>query len=69
MESQIDRNLSEQRQLIGEREELISIIEKGNNELKKLEVEIKNFCKLHPEYNNNDHLLVTFSLILIYIIY
>ncbi|VVC37039.1 Hypothetical protein CINCED_3A025372 [Cinara cedri] len=55
LENQIDKGLNEQRKLIGEREELIGDIEKGNDELKTLEIEINEFYKQHPEYNNNDH--------------
>jgi len=45
--------LDEQRILIGEREELISFIEKGNNELKQLESELTEFFKKHPDYNDD----------------
>lgn len=54
LEEKIDKCLEEQRALIGEREELIGIIEKGNNELKQLEVELKEFYKQHPDYHDDD---------------
>lgn len=66
LKNQIDECLNEQRKLIGEREELIEVIKKGTNELKKFEVEMNEFHKLYPEYNNNNHSLVTFSAILVY---
>jgi len=59
LEENIDKCLNEQRVLIGEREKLISIIEKGNDELKRLEAESAEFYEQHPDYygsddNNND---------------
>lgn len=53
LEEKIDRCLDEQRVLIGEREQLISIIEEGNDELKRLEAESTEFYKLHPSYNED----------------
>lgn len=59
LEENIDKCLNEQRVLISEREKLISIIEKGNDELKRLEAESTEFYKQYPDYcgsddNNND---------------
>lgn len=61
MEENIDKCLDEQRILISEREELISIIEKGNDELKRLEAESAEFYEQYPDYcssdnNNNDEI-------------
>lgn len=42
--------MDEQRVLIVEREELICVIEKGNNELKQLESESIEFYKRNPDY-------------------
>jgi len=59
LEENINKCLNEQRVLIGEREKLISIIEKGNDELKRLEAESAEFYEQYPDYygsddNNND---------------
>lgn len=61
LEVNIDKCLDEQRVLISEREELISIIEKGNDELKRLEAESAEFYEQYPDYcssdnNNNDEI-------------
>lgn len=67
LDEKIDNCLEEQRSLISEREELIGVIEKGNNELKQLETELKEFYKQHPDYRDDDDqssviLLVLFCL-------
>lgn len=54
MEEEINKCLDKQRTLIGEREELIGIIEKGNEELKQIEAECVEFYKTHPDYCDND---------------
>jgi len=59
LEENIDKCLDEQRGLIGEREKLIDVIEKGNDELKRLEAESAEFYEQHPDYccsndNNNN---------------
>lgn len=54
MEENIDKCLDEQRILICEREQLIGVIEKGNDELKQLETELMEFYKLHPNYYDNN---------------
>ncbi|KAL5239516.1 hypothetical protein ACI65C_006926 [Semiaphis heraclei] len=61
LEENIDKCLDEQRVLIGEREKLIEVIERGNDELKRLEAESAEFYEQHPDYcgcddhnNNND---------------
>lgn len=40
--------------LISEREELIGIIEKGNDELKRLEAESAEFYEQYPDYCSSD---------------
>lgn len=52
LEEKIDKCLNEQRVLIGEREQLINVIEEGNNELKRLEAESTEFYKLQPNYDS-----------------
>lgn len=58
MEEKTEKCLDEQRVLIGEREELIGIIEKGNNELKQLEAESVEFFKLYPNFDDNKSLVL-----------
>lgn len=56
--------MDEQRVLIVEREELICVIETGNNELKQLESETIEFYKRHPDYYDIiDHSLVGLTLL------
>lgn len=56
MEENIDKCLDEQRVLIGEREKLIDVIERGNDELKRLEAGSAEFYEQHPDYcGSNDH--------------
>lgn len=57
LEEKTEKCLDEQRVLIGEREELISIIEKGNDELKKLEAESIEFFKLYPNFDDDKSLV------------
>lgn len=57
LEEKTEKCLDEQRVLIGEREELISIIEKGNDELKQLEAESIEFFKLYPNFENDKTLV------------
>lgn len=47
--------MDEQRTLIGEREELIGAIEKGNDKLKQFEAESVEFHKRHPNYSNDSN--------------
>lgn len=54
MEEKIDKCLNEQRLLIGEREQLIGVINEGNDELKRLEAELTEFYTLHPNYCDDD---------------
>lgn len=57
MAEKIGMCLDEQRILISEREELIGVIEKGNNELKQIESELTEFYKQHPDYNDDKELV------------
>jgi len=56
LEEKIDKCLNEQRVLIGEREQLIGVVEEGNDELKQLEAKLTEFYKLRPDYNDGDSL-------------
>lgn len=57
LEEKTEKCLDEQRILIGEREELIGIIEKGNDELKQLEAESIEFFKLYPNFEDDKTLV------------
>ncbi|XP_050520015.1 trichoplein keratin filament-binding protein-like isoform X2 [Daktulosphaira vitifoliae] len=52
LDDKIKKCLDEQRILIEERENILKIINDGNNDLKKMEIESKQFHKLYPNFYN-----------------